>query len=275
MVELETGYLKENLGKDVSFQPFLLVSDIVGSEGETLANAANSSGKRKNGQVRLLESLFLQNNIKAPIANARPMIASVEFQKLYAQIDELRPSRDSLSKAQLAQLALRQGLSTTEELEKLIKSEPAFDRQALMTKLEMGSDVLKTLAQKDAKVNYVLVGPDELLNGTWNAKKPLVVQVMVGHMSAKHAAQYLQKDLDSLKDWMKSVIEIQFVDYDRDLASKGFSYDAKANRILSSYYENYILKKAGLYKEFDRNGGVRFKNVNGFSGGIRCEAVML
>jgi hypothetical protein len=273
LVELETGYLKENLGPGVSFQPYLLVSDIVGSEHETLAVAAADSGKRKNGQLKLLESIFVDNGIKAPIANFRPILADKSYQDVFNKIDALRPSRDITSKAQLTQLALRQGLSGNEELEKLIKSEPAFDRQMLVDKLESASDALTRLAQKSPQI--VLVGPEELLNGTWNAKKTLRIQLMVGELNAAQAQVALSQELKEIAAKSQGGLEIQLIGYDREQASKGLQVTAQSRNILGSYYENVILKKAGLVKEFDKNGGVRFKPVQESSGGMRCEAVLL
>ncbi len=170
LVELETGYLKENLGARVSFQPYLLVSDVVGSEHESLAVAAADSGKRKNGQLKLLESLFIQNGIKAPVGNMDMISADLAVQRMYHKIDALRPSRDVTSKAQLTQLALRKGLSTDAELEALIKAEPVFDRQLLMDKLEKFSGATDLLAKKFSQVNFAIVGSDEFMNGSWNAK---------------------------------------------------------------------------------------------------------
>ncbi len=120
------GYLKENLGPRVSFQSYLLISDVVGSTHETLASASLDSSKRKNNQLKLLESLFINNDIKSAISNVEMISSDNTVRAMYHKIDSLRPSRDITSKLQLTQLALRQGLTTSEQLEVLIKSEHSF-----------------------------------------------------------------------------------------------------------------------------------------------------
>lgn len=275
LVELETGYLKENLGPRVSFQPYLLVSDVVGSEHETLAVAAADSGKRKNGQLKLLESIFLQNNIKAPVGNLEMISAEEAVQRMYKKIDELRPSRDITSKAQLTQLALRQGLTTTEQLEKLIKAEPAFDRQLLMDKLEKFSGATDLLAKKITKVNFAIIGSDEFMNGTWNPKKTLTLKLMIGSMKADEAKKVYAKELSQIAATMGKDLQIDVVDFDVEKTRQAIQFDAGSKRTLANYYEQKVLKKLGLTKEIDKNGGVRFREITETSGGMRCEAVLL
>lgn len=275
LVELETGYLKENLGPRVSFQPYLLVSDVVGSEHESLAVAAADSGKRKNGQLKLLESLFIQNGIKAPIGNLSMISAERAVQEMYHKIDTLRPSRDVTSKAQLTQLALRKGLKTDAELEALIKAEPAFDRQLLMDKLEKFSGATDLLAKKFVKVNFAITGSDELLNGTWNPKKALELKLMIGTMTAADAKKVYANELAQISAAMGKDLKIEIQDYDVEKTRSAIQFNSHNKRVLAALYENKILKKLGLTKEIDKNGGVRFREITETSGGMRCEAVLL
>lgn len=275
VVELETGYLKENLGPKVSFQPYLLVSDVVGSEHETLAVAAADSGKRKNGQLKLLESLFISNGIKAPISNVEMISAEGTVKAMYHKIDSLRASRDNTSKLQLTQLALRQGLKTDAELEALIKSEPSFDRQLLMDKLEKYSGALELISKKISGVSFAVVGGEELLNGTWNPKKALKLQVMVGNMSAADANKVYAVELSKIQTAMGKELQIEMVTYDAEKTRQALFFNSRSTRVLANHYENKVLKKLGLTKEFDKNGGVRFREVTESAGGMRCEAVLL
>lgn len=275
LVELETGYLKENLGPKVSFQPYLLVSDVVGSEHETLAVAAADSGKRKNGQLKLLESLFLNNAIKAPISNVEMISAEKSVKALFAKIDTLRPSRDVTSKLQLTQLALRQGLKTEAELEALIKSEPSFDRQLLMDKLEKFSGALELISGKIPKVSFALVGGEELLNGTWNPKKALKVQIMAGNLNAAEAAKIYGAELAKIQSTMGKELQIEMIGFDAEKTRRAVFFNSNSKGVLTNHYEKNVLKKLGLTKEIDKNGGVRFREITETAGGMRCEAILL
>lgn len=276
MVELETGYLRENLGSRVSFQPYLLISDIVGSEHETLAVAAADSGKRKNGQLKLLQSLFITNGIKAPIANVDMIAAGASVKLMYQRIEKLRPSRDVTSKLQLTQLALRQGLTTDEQLEALIKAEPAFDRQLLMDKLEKYSSALEVIDQKFAEDKFAIVGDESLLNGTWNPKKPLKIEIMAGEIKADDAVKIYNKELEKIKAVIGvKELEIVFVNYDAQKLNQSIPFHSNYKRILADYYEQKILKKMGLNKEIDNTGGMRFREIIETRGAVRCEAILL
>lgn len=275
VVELETGYLKENLGPKVSFQPYLLVSDIVGSVHETLAVAAADSGKRKNGQLKLLESLFINNGIKAPVSNLSMVSSERAVQMMYHKINSLRPSRDITSKLQLTQLAIRKGLNTTTELEALIKAEPSFDRQLLMDKLEKFSGALELVSKKITGVSFALVGGEEFLNGTWNPKKALKLQLMVGNTTSVEANKIYAAELAKIHSSLGKEVQIEMVDFDAEKTRHAVFFNSKTSRVLASHYEKVILKKLGLNKEIDKNGGVRFREITESAGGMRCEAVLL
>lgn len=275
LVELETGYLKENLGSRVSFQSYLLVSDVVGSEHETLAVAAADSSKRKNGQLKLLESLFVSNGITAPISNYEMISNKKTVASMYHKINILRPSRDITSKLQLSQIALRKGLKTTEALEALIKLEPSFDRQLLMDKLEKSSTAVETISRKMSNVSFALVGGEEFLNGTWNPKKALTLQLMVGNMKALDAKKFYANELERIHATMGKDLTIELIDFDAEKTRNALFFNSLSKRVLVEYYETNILKKMGLNKEIDKNGGVRFREITESSGGMRCEAILL
>ncbi|UOF01983.1 hypothetical protein [Bdellovibrio reynosensis] len=275
LVELETGYLKDNLGSKVSFQPYLLISDVVGSEHESLAVAAADSGKRKNGQLKLLESLFINNGIKAPVSNFEMISAEPVVKAMYHKIDSLRASRDVTSKLQLTQLAIRKGLKTDAELEALIKAEPSFDRQMLMDKLEKFSGALEIIAKKVSGRSFAITGGDELLNGTWNPKKVLKLQMMVGNMSATEAKAAYAQELAKIESVMGKELQIEVLSYDAEKTREAVFFGSRSKKVLADHYEKNILKKLGLTKEIDKNGGVRFREVTESAGGMRCEAVLM
>jgi hypothetical protein len=274
VVELETGYLKENLGPKVSFQPYLLVSDVVGSEHESLAVAAADSGKRKNGQLKLLESLFTNNNIQAAVSNYEMISSEADVKAMFEKIHALRNSRDITSKLQLTQLALRKGLKTTEQLEALIKAEPAFDRQMLMDKLEKSSRALEVLAKRYAKVSFAIVGGEEFMNGTWNAKKTLNLKLMIGNLTADNAKKIYAKELAWIESSIGKDLQIEVLSYEAEKTRGAIFFNGNSKDVLVQFYEGKVLKKLGLNKEIDKSGGVRFREIPETAGAVRCETVL-
>ncbi len=275
LVELETGYLREELGLDISFQPYLLVSDVVGSVHESLAVAGSDSSKRKNGQLKLLESLFIQNGIKAPLFNVKTISLEGAVHRMFQKINSLRPSRDNTSKLQLAQLALRQGLVLDDQLEALIKSEAAFDKKLMMDKLEKFSNTVELISKKLAHIQFAITGGDEFLNGTWNPKKILKLQIMAGNLSSLEAKKIYESELSKIHTLMGQELQIEMISFNKELIPQSLPFKSSSSRVLTKYYENTFFKPLGLNKEIDRNGGIRFREIIETAGAPRCEALFL
>jgi hypothetical protein len=275
LVELETGYLREELGMDISFQPYLLVSDVVGSVHESLAVAGSDSSKRKNGQLKLLESLFIQNGIKAPLSVVEMITSKMAVESMFQKINRLRPSRDITSKLQLTQLALRQGLIQDDQLEALIKSEAAFTLQLLMDKLERFSTALEIISKKIANIQFAITGGDEFLNGTWNPKKILKLQLMTGNLSSLDAIKIYQSELEKIHALMGKELQIELINFNKELLHQSIPFTSGSSRVLIKHYDSSFLKPLGLNKEIDRNGGIRLRKIIETAGGPRCEALFL
>jgi hypothetical protein len=201
--------------------------------------------------------------------------AEAATKRMFQKIDALRPSRDVTSKVQLTQLALRKGLTTDVQLETLIKAEPSFDRQLLMDKLEKYSGAVELISRKIAKVSFAIVGGEELLNGTWNPKKPLKLQIMAGNMKAAEANKVYGAELFRIQATLGQELQVEFLNHDAEKTRLAILFNSSSKGVLAKHYESGILKKVGLTKEIDKNGGVRFREITESAGGMRCEAILL
>ena len=277
-VELETGYLRENLGDKINFQAYFLVSDIVGSESESLANASSDSGKRKNGQLRLLESFFQVQNIESAIQwdhSFENRKLEPNFRSVFDRISELRTSRDPISKYQLTQLALRYGATSDKALEALIKKEPSFDRDQLMDRLTEISQALNYVKSEHPQVPMIMIGCRDLLKGLWNPKKALKIQLAVGRLSIEEAQRYLSKDWSVLERLKQHQIQVELVDLEKINTSDAYTLSPDRPDFLVQRVNQEIYFGSGLFPEFDNSGGFRFKQIEGATLNLKCEEVLL
>ncbi len=98
---------------------------------------------------------------------------------------------------------------------------------------------------------------------------------MISHMSAEHAESVYAKELEQIQTTMGKDVQIEIMTFDAVKVRERIQFNSNSKRVLADHYENKILKKFGLTKEIDKNGGVRFREITETSGGMRCEAVLL
>lgn len=278
VVEVETGYLREGLGKDVRLETYFLVSDIVGSETESLAHAAEGSSKRKRGQVRLLENLFLKENIRAPIPSFLPMSKSPEVSTILERLRKLKPSEDIVSLLQVAQTVLKtEGANVTAisdaTLEKHLKAQPNFERRDWDFAIRSLGALLAELQSKLPKSVRVGVVSTEIFNGTFNPR-------------TRHAVTLVSSDSRSGPDLMNLIGETIWQNatkvlsrsFDLRLGSSSQSELKNAHYLFAENAESFgrllekeVLFPAGFIEEVDASGRFEVKPIPGLGGrGLLC-----
>lgn len=196
VVEVETGYLAQVFnGKNDKVSMMLLVSDVVGVEGETLAEASSSA--RRKAQINGLSTIL----------NDAQVIRPVEVQEgddLYRWISEIAPSRDPLSKFQVYKEAEFRKIATKDELIGLIQSEKGFSTQRLLTSLGEADtrmlQVINDLGGVGLRPEISL--PREFLEGRWNpANGPVSINFKV---SSSDSVKQIEQLLSKLKSFDKN-----------------------------------------------------------------------
>lgn len=140
VVEVETGYLASVFnGPNDRLNVQLLISDVVGSEDETLATAASSS--RRRAQINAISGIIRDAGSVAPatMGNAPSGLA--------AWINEILPSRDIASQTQILREAQARNIRTRPELEEFIKTQKSFTTAKLQTVLSGAETRLDRLLQ--------------------------------------------------------------------------------------------------------------------------------
>ncbi len=111
-----------------------------------------------------------------------------------------------------------------------------------MNKLEKYSSALELLSKKISNVGFIVVGGEEFLNGTWNPKKPLKLELMIGTMTMEKAHQVYGAELAQIQNILGKEFQIEIMTYEAQKASQGWSFGSQSTRILANFYEGTILK---------------------------------
>lgn len=277
VVEVETGYLREKLGPSVNLEAYFLISDIVGSETETLAHAAQNSSKRKRGQIKLLENLFVKNGIVSPISNYEMLPNSPAFQVVLNKLKLMRASRDEMSLFQVAAEAIKKGATQEYELEELLKEQPAFDRRSFYLTLSQVAFFLSDLQRRLPKNVKIGIVSEELFNGTYNPKKVTGVKIILNGISDSDLKVII--DNESVKNYlanMQKSFDISFTNNSKDLGIMSSRWvNFRKPTALIELIENEVYKKKSFDFELDKAGLIKLKEIPGLRKQIRCEALFL
>lgn len=276
-VEVETGYLREELGKEVKLEAYFLISDVVGSEGESLAHAAQNSSRRKRGQLKLLENLFVQNGIVAPVSNYELLPTNMNLKAMYEKLRTLRPSREELSLLQVAQLALKQGKSTTAELEALLKSQPTFTRLEITEALLSLGSLLAEIQPHLASERAVGVISQELFDGSFNPKKKVVLKIMAEGLHNQDAIieRIGRAKWQSYVTTLSKYFDVKVVDASDKEAHTAKRFKVQNANVFARQIEKMVLNPATFAMEMDKNGQYRLRSMPGIDRGLRCERLFL
>ena len=258
VVEVETGYLASVFnGKDDRLNVMLLISDLVGSEDETLATA--SSSVRRKAQISSMTEIINTAKAKAPgsIPAGAPGLSS--------WLKELAPSRDPVSALQVLRDAELKGINTKDELQNFIKTQKSFTTTKLEAALNGADDRLVRLMMETQNIGALpqLSVLNSFLDGRFN---PAMGAVNI-HLSA--ATPEVEKELGRLLAELKSADP----DFEKFLKVSIGSSTPSAQWItipgvlsdntptLSSLYEEGLLKFGGLASTENRNGALKFVKV--------------
>jgi hypothetical protein len=169
-VEVETSYLQEIFnGPNDHLEIYLLISDILGSDTETLANA--TSGKRKNSQNRLLASLFERDSHSPPTPTITKVAGPVEIKRNL--ILNALPKKSVAYRYYVFSKLKNSTITNEEEIIKLFEKDPTFTDKYLLDRLVLMGELLQ-----DLHFNYEIAFSKSLVAGTWNPKSEKMLVVL-------------------------------------------------------------------------------------------------
>lgn len=263
-VEIETAHLAEIFSaKDDKFSAYLLISDKVGVEGETLAEA--SSSVRRNAQHSILTGVLEENGVTGTLVSELSA-----GNKLAQWMDELAPNRDPVSRFSVLREAEAQGIASKTELKAFLDKEPGFTTARLETSLSEGSQRLGALIDSTPPGKVSI--DRSFLEGRFNpAKGPVRIHIEVNGPKAE--AEW-KAAIEKMKKADKKMAQFLDVQVTRGPPPKIYirlpELPASGPDMLMDLYKDSAIAFGGLAATETRTGGLKFVQVApGIKGEVR------
>ena len=255
-VEVETSYLRRifNGPKD-NLEIFLLISDILGSDTETLAHA--TSGKRKNAQNKLLAKLFERDSkgIPSPVA-AAPANALEKFKNLVFKVLEKKTA--AFRYYVYSSLKNTKNAGEKEILE-FANAKASFTDSFLLDRLVKISEVIHEIKKSNpAAGDFEIAFSKSLVEGTWNPKEEkLGVLIKAKNAESekiiKAALVKNKKFIDDMKTY--ATLDVKMAVDDPNMIWMKVPEKTDADFLVKVYALSGF-KNAGLYKNVTYNGNI-------------------
>lgn len=255
-VEVETSYLRRifNGPKD-NLEIFLLISDILGSDTETLAHA--TSGKRKNAQNKLLAKLFERDSkgIPSPVITS-PANAAEKFKNLVFKLLE--------KKTAAFRYYVYSNLKNTKnagekEILQFAGAKASFTDSFLLDRLVKISEVIHEIKKSNPNAgDFEIAFSKSLVEGTWNPKEEklgvlIKAKTPDSEKIIKAALIKNKKFIDDMKAYATLDVKMSVDDPNMVWMKVPEKTDAD---FLVKVYALSGFKNAGLYKNVTYNGNM-------------------
>ncbi len=255
VVEVETGYLASVFnGPNDRLNVQLLISDVVGSEDETLATASSSS--RRRAQISALSEIIGDAGVVSTGTVAAPS------NQLLRWISELVPSRDIVSASQIVRSAQAAGITTRPALEAFIKTQKSFTTAKLELVLSGADSRLArvTAALRSAGMNPEVALSADLLDGRFNpAVNGAGVHLNVPAASEARAKQIIDVLIAEDRDYRKFLNLTVGTTIPSEFVSQGAMNEI--NPSIRPRYQAGLMQYSGLAYTENSSGALKFVRV--------------
>lgn len=262
VVEVETGYLAAVFdGPKDRVNTMLLVSDMVGVEGETLAEASSSA--RRKAQIQAISSVIDSKGV------TRASAAAVASTTSYLSVlDEISLKRDPAHDFRVVREAQARRLDQVgnfrAEFKKLYAEIPTFTTTRLETVLEQNDVRLAGLrkAMEDAGVQPRMSLDSNFLDGRWSPGQPIKLHLEVAtEASVKDLNAVVKRMAEIDKNFPKQLsITVARTAAPKD-AFVALTRLPNTQDVLMELYKDSALGFGGLASTETRSGGLKFVRV--------------
>lgn len=261
VVEVETGYLASVFsGPKDRVNTMLLISDMVGVEGETLAEASSSA--RRKAQIQAISSVIDAKGVTRVV----PAVAAAS--SYLSVLDEISTKRDPAHDFRVIREAqarrIDQAGNFRGELKKIYAEIPTFTTTRLETVLEQNDVRLAGLrkAMEDAGVQPKMSLDSQFLDGRWSPGQPIKLHLEVSTQASVDDLSAIVKRLAALdKNFPKQLhITVARTAAPKD-AFVALTRLPSTQDVLTELYKDSALGFGGLASTETRSGGLKFVRV--------------
>jgi len=258
-VEVETGHLARVFnGENDRLTTMLLISDAVGVEGETLAEA--SSSVRRNAQIRALSSVI-------STSGGAPTTPSLHT-PLSQMVNELTSGKDEVYQFYIHRMAqlrdLEQDPNARNILETMVAKHPPFTTGRVQSVLSESGNKITSLLREIQEAG-ILPGfsiDKDFLNGVWNPNSPLKIHLEITNPKDLEAVKkMIEKLSQSDKKWAKQ-LSIELGETTPKVGFIELRHLPSDKNILLELYKDSALGFGGLASTQTRTGGLKFVRVS-------------
>ncbi len=259
MVEIETNYLARIFnGAQDHMRAYLLVSDIVGTEGESLAHA--SSSKRRKSLNNLLNALFKRDKAVSP--KAVEEVYDTKVEKLRGIIDDVFGSKGATLRYYLFAHFKDQPIPSIDDLKAFEASFPNFSdnyfNQRLVSSSEALANIVRRITDEDAMPK---IGVDkEFVEGKWHPKNgKMKIQIYASSVAQEARFKAALEEFEDMVDDVSNWSEFEVV---RGPPPAGMVTVKPDNYVdqdfLVKVYAEAGFRQAGLDYEITYNGNIKY-----------------
>ncbi len=265
-VEIETSYLAEIFkGPKAKLEIYLLISDILGSEGETLATA--SSSKRKRSLEKLLSALLTRDKAGVPeqVAKSSDEVLPDSARKV---LEEALGDKNALYRYHVYAMAEKESPKpSAAQIRKAIEESASqkFSDKFIQKKLYEAGELIEAIylgLSEESSLKPSIALPREFVEGAWNPKQDSLELKLVAQTQAEfdiltEALQKFNNARSKIDNWftievsLRSEIPEGHVNIaPHSLPNRDLLIDAMADR---------AFKKIGLMKSvYEPTGSVSY-----------------
>lgn len=259
LVEIETNYLARIFnGTNDHMRAYLLVSDIVGAEGETLAHA--SSSKRKKSLNSLLGALFKRDKAAAPKVVAD--VYNTKVEKLRGAIDELFASKGATLRYYIFSHFKNQDLP---DREALIAFEESFSNfsdnyftKRIVSSSEALSNIMRVIAEDDAMPKIGL--NKEFVEGSWHPKNDNIkIQIYASSVAQEERFKAVLERFSDMTDDVDNWSQFEVIRGPPPTGMVAIKPEGVVDQdFLVKVYAEAGFRQAGLDYEITYNGNIKY-----------------
>jgi hypothetical protein len=257
-VEIETSYLRKIFnGADDNLRFYLLVSDILGSEGETLASA--SSSKRRKALNQILDALFARDKASVPQPFELPLDSSMS--KLRSKVFKLYGSKGKTLQNYIIS-SLKGQEATEPDIKSFVKSIDNFSDDFFSKKVVQSSEVLSYIVRDigaDLPIPQLGISKD-FIDGKFNPKKDKI-KIQLYASSTEMMEEY-KKRIDKFEDAISDISRWSEIEVIRgppppDMVATKATFDLDPDYLIKLYSRAAFLN-SGMDYDVTYNGKLKY-----------------
>lgn len=257
-VEVETSHLRKILDKNnIDMRAYLLISDVLTNEGETLASA--SSAKRRNALNKLLYGMLDRDEVGIPKGTTVNYTGASKLREL---VEKAIPKKSNAFKYYVISSLRDSNINSVDEVISFVDSVDNFSDKYFTDRLVKVSEVSSFIARAMESEEYApkVAISENFVDGEWHPKNDKVAVHFYANSDAE--LEKLQAIADKYAGETDKVAKYADIKVVRGPPPVDFvtipKYSAMDSDYLVQLFSQAAFKQSGLDAQVTYNGNLKF-----------------